>query len=59
MDMGDFRGWLTAILLVLFLAVWAWSWSQRRGRDFDEARHLPLEDDKRPPRKGSEKERAS
>ncbi len=59
MDMGDLRGWLTAILLVLFIGVWAWSWSRRRGEDYEEARHLPLGDDKRPPPEDSEKGQGS
>ena len=59
MDMGDLRGWLTAILLVLFIAIWAWSWSRRRGKDFEQAGQLPLGDDRRPPRENGEKEQGS
>lgn len=59
MDMGDLRGWLAAILLVLFIGIWAWSWSRGRAKDFDEARQLPLGDDRRPPRGDSEKEKGS
>jgi cytochrome c oxidase cbb3-type subunit 4 len=54
--MGDFRGLLTAVLLLLFLGIWALSFSRRRSRDFAEAERLPLEDDRRPPRPTTDKE---
>ncbi len=38
-------GIITAALIVLFLAGWAWAWSPRRKRAFDEAAHLPLQDE--------------
>lgn len=49
MDIGDFRGLLTAVLLLLFIGLLVWSFSRKRGRDFAEAERLPLEDDERPP----------
>lgn len=49
MDMGDFRGVITAVLLILFIALWAWAWSRKRKKDFDEAARLPLDDDGTPP----------
>jgi cytochrome c oxidase cbb3-type subunit 4 len=45
MDIGTFRGIVTAVLLGLFvwLAVWAFSASRRSA--FDAAARLPLEED--------------
>jgi cytochrome c oxidase cbb3-type subunit 4 len=48
MDMGDFRGVITVVLLILFIALWAWTWSRKRKPEFDEAARLPLEDDETP-----------
>lgn len=41
-------GILTSILLVTFIGLWVWAWSRRRNDDFNEAAHLPLEEDSRP-----------
>jgi cytochrome c oxidase cbb3-type subunit 4 len=49
MEIGDVRGVITAVLLILFVALWAWTWSRKRRKDFDEAARLPLGDDERPP----------
>jgi cytochrome c oxidase cbb3-type subunit IV len=59
MDIGDFRGLLTAVLLLLFIGIWAWSWSRKRSRDFAEAEQLPLEDDDHPRRAPNDKEASS
>jgi cytochrome c oxidase cbb3-type subunit IV len=56
MDMGNLRGVITVVLLVLFVALWAWTWSRKRKKDFDEAARLPLEHDETPPDR-NEKER--
>lgn len=45
MDIGTFRGIVTAILLIAFLGLIAWAWSKRRKADFDEAARLPFADD--------------
>ncbi|HLT91426.1 MAG TPA: CcoQ/FixQ family Cbb3-type cytochrome c oxidase assembly chaperone [Woeseiaceae bacterium] len=50
MDMGIVRGLVTAVLLVLFTAIWIASWSRKRKTDFDEAARLPLVDDEAPAR---------
>jgi cytochrome c oxidase cbb3-type subunit 4 len=50
MDMGDFRGVITVVLLILFIALWAWTWSRKRKPEFDEAARSPLEDDETLPR---------
>jgi cytochrome c oxidase cbb3-type subunit 4 len=44
MDAGDWRGVFTAVMFVLFIAIWAWAWSSKRKKDFDEAAQLPLQD---------------
>jgi cytochrome c oxidase cbb3-type subunit 4 len=36
------------MVLVLFIAIVIWAWSGKRKRAFDEAAHIPLEDDDKP-----------
>lgn len=38
-------GFITGALIVLFIAGWVWAWSPRRKRAFDDAAHLPLQED--------------
>jgi len=38
-------GLLTALLLILFLAICLWSWSSKRKSGFEKMANLPLEDD--------------
>ncbi|HEY6123490.1 MAG TPA: cbb3-type cytochrome c oxidase subunit 3 [Steroidobacteraceae bacterium] len=45
MDIGVFRGLVTAALLGLFVWLVVWSWSRKRQADFDAAAQLPLEDE--------------
>jgi len=45
MDINDFRGLLTAVLLFSFIGLWIWAWSSRRKADFKAAAALPLEED--------------
>lgn len=58
MDIGTFRGVLTAILMLLFIGLVFWAYSRRRKEDFDAAARLPLDDDngldtdRRPSEKG-------
>jgi len=59
MDIGLFRGLITALLLVLFLGIWAWTWSRKRRPDFEAASMLPLEDDHSMPRQENTKEQTS
>ena len=59
MDVGEFRGLLTALLLILFLGICAWTWSRKRDKDFGEAEQLPLEDGNRPPLASNEKDEHS
>jgi cytochrome c oxidase cbb3-type subunit 4 len=48
MDIGTFRGVLTAVLMVLFIALVIWAYSRRRHEDFEAAARLPLDDDTHP-----------
>ncbi len=48
MDMGTFRGVITAVLMVLFVALVFWAYSRRRRADFEAAARLPLGDDRNP-----------
>lgn len=45
MDIGTFRGLITAALLGLFVALVIWAYSGRRRHEFDAAARLPFEDD--------------
>jgi cytochrome c oxidase cbb3-type subunit 4 len=49
MDMGTFRGILTAVLMVLFVGLVLWAYSRRRDKEFEAAARLPLGDDRAPP----------
>lgn len=49
MDMGTFRGIMTAILMAAFIGMVIWAWSRHRRADFEEAAALPLEDDQKKP----------
>jgi cytochrome c oxidase cbb3-type subunit IV len=44
MDMGIFRGVLTAVLMGLFIALVVWAYSRRRHDEFAAAARLPLEE---------------
>ena len=48
MDMGTFRGIITAVLMILFIAVVLWAYSRHRHADFEAAARLPLDDDREP-----------
>lgn len=45
MDIGTFRGLVTAVLLGLFVWLVAWAWGKSRRAAFDAAARLPLEED--------------
>lgn len=38
-------GVLSALLLLLFVAIWAWAYSARRRPGYEAAARLPLEED--------------
>ena len=50
MEIGTFRGILTAVLMLLFVGVVIWAFSRNRRAEFDAAAKLPLGDDRKPPR---------
>ena len=45
MDIGTFRGIVTAVLLGLFVWLTVWAFSKSRRAAFEEAARLPLEDE--------------
>jgi len=45
MAMSLFHSLWTIVLLVVFVGIVLWAWSGRRKQAFDEAAHMPLEDD--------------
>jgi cytochrome c oxidase cbb3-type subunit IV len=49
MDIGTFRGIVTAVLMLLFIGLVIWAYSRGRHKEFSEAAQLPLEDDDAPP----------
>jgi cytochrome c oxidase cbb3-type subunit 4 len=48
MDIDIFRGVVTALLMVLFVALVIWAYSRGRSPDFTAAAALPLGDDAHP-----------
>lgn len=46
MTITMFHSLWTVAVLVIFIGIIIWAFSKRRKADFDEAAHLPLEDDK-------------
>jgi cytochrome c oxidase cbb3-type subunit 4 len=45
MTSGTFSGFVTAVLLAVFVYGCFWAYSSRRKSEFDEAARLPLNDD--------------
>jgi cytochrome c oxidase cbb3-type subunit 4 len=45
LDVSVFHGLWTGVLLVIFIGIVVWAWSGKRKRGFDEAAHIPLDDD--------------
>jgi cytochrome c oxidase cbb3-type subunit 4 len=43
-DIGTFRGLITAVLFALFVALVIWAYSGRRRHEFEAAARLPFED---------------
>ncbi|MDH4449923.1 MAG: cbb3-type cytochrome c oxidase subunit 3 [Rhodoferax sp.] len=44
-DVNTLRSVTTVISFVVFIAIVRWAWSKRRSNDFQEAAHLPFEQD--------------
>jgi cytochrome c oxidase cbb3-type subunit IV len=42
---GAVSGFVTAILILVFLGIVVWAYGARRRRRFDEAARMPLEED--------------
>jgi len=53
MNFGLIHSVWTVLLFVLFIGIIVWAWSAKRKRGFDEAAHLPLEDDDAAPARPS------
>jgi cytochrome c oxidase cbb3-type subunit 4 len=45
LDVPVFFGLWTGALLVIFIGIVVWAWSGKRKRGFDEAAHIPLDED--------------
>jgi len=45
-DVSWYLVWML-LMMVTFIGIVFWAWSSRRRKDFKEAAHLPLEEDKR------------
>ena len=45
MDINDFRGFITVIMMLAFVVLWALAWSRHRKADYDASAQLPLEED--------------
>ncbi len=45
MDVNTLRSITTVAALVVFLCIVFWAWSKRRDADFEQAAHLPFEQD--------------
>jgi cytochrome c oxidase cbb3-type subunit 4 len=48
MDIGTFRGIVTAVLMALFVALVIWAYSRGRHAEFTAAAAQPLKDDDAP-----------
>ena len=49
MDIGTLRGLLTGLLLLVFVGLIVWLVFFTRKSDFEQAAHMPLEDDRTSP----------
>jgi len=45
MESSLFHSVWTVIVLILFVGIVAWAWSGRQKQRFDEAAHIPFDDD--------------
>jgi cytochrome c oxidase cbb3-type subunit 4 len=45
MDINLLRSLATVAAFVCFIGIWIWAWSGRNRSAFDEAAHLPFEQD--------------
>jgi cytochrome c oxidase cbb3-type subunit IV len=56
---GRLSGFMTAVLMLVFIGIVVWAWSNRRRAAFDAAAQLPLEEDPAPAATTSNRERLS
>jgi cytochrome c oxidase cbb3-type subunit 4 len=42
---ANIHAWWTVLLLVTFIGIVLWAYSSQRKQDFDEAAHLPFDED--------------
>lgn len=45
MDINDFRGLITGLLLFAYIGLCFWAYSSKRKAQFDEAANIPFADD--------------
>jgi cytochrome c oxidase cbb3-type subunit 4 len=45
MDINTLRSLTTVVSFVVFIGIVWWAWSRNRSADFDQAAHLPFEQD--------------
>jgi cytochrome c oxidase cbb3-type subunit 4 len=45
MNIGMVHSVWTLLLMVIFVAIVVWAWRGKRKRSFDEAAHMPLEEE--------------
>ncbi len=45
MDINDFRGIQTILVMIVFIGIIWWAFSSHRKKKNDEAAHLPFDDD--------------
>lgn len=45
MDINDFRGLITAVVFIAFIAIWMWAFSRHKKSSFEQNGRIPFEDD--------------
>lgn len=45
MDINILRSIITVVMFVMFVGIVIWAFSKRRKKDFEEAAHLPFDED--------------
>jgi cytochrome c oxidase cbb3-type subunit 4 len=45
MDINDFRGFVTGLLLLSYIGLCFWAYSSKRKKGFDEAANIPFADE--------------
>ncbi|MDB5885279.1 MAG: Cbb3-type cytochrome oxidase component [Polaromonas sp.] len=57
MEINTLRSIVTVATFMVFIGIVLWAWSSRNAEGFDEAAHLPFEQDEGPQRTGAAQER--